>query len=227
MSIFAAMRKHASKAITAVGVSTLAVFCIDLPYAREKRLKFKFKTQIPEFKLNTLPYVSHKKLEEDLEFDLVNSIRAQAGVRIVWSVPGGGKTTTVTHVVNKLLKDGKIGGCIYMTPPADREERPAAWFSKNTSDLFGSILHKNEKLSTVLGFGDNDTKPFVIILDQIEGSFQFDENFEQLVRSLAYDSDRCKSYIVLVMTSDADKARDMYSWNGGTKISFLGASNPW
>eukprot|EP00981_Chlorochromonas_danica_P012378 scaffold4867_cov161-Ochromonas_danica.AAC.6 len=55
----------------------------------------------------------------------------------------------------------------------------------------------------------------------------FDNKLKYYVKTLAYDSDSCKSYIAILITTDYVRAMDAYEWNGGTKIAFLGQSKPW
>eukprot|EP01033_Poteriospumella_lacustris_P018329 gene18329-13173_t len=55
----------------------------------------------------------------------------------------------------------------------------------------------------------------------------FDDKLKHFVKTLAYDSDSCKSYIVILITTDYVRAVDAYEWNGRTKITFLGQSRPW
>lgn len=106
--IFKFLQKEFKKVISAIGIVAIGGICLDLPWTRSKRLEWKFGKKVPEFELKTLPYVSQKDFEEDLEFDILESVVTQAGVRIVWCVPGAGKTTTVKHVVNRLFDSNKI-----------------------------------------------------------------------------------------------------------------------
>lgn len=144
---------------------------------------------------------------------------------MLWSVAGAGKTTTVKKMINELIKENTIAGCIYLTPSPKDGETAYKWFQRETSDWFGPIIPEGQKLSSLLGY--EQEKPFVIVLDQFEGSFAFVSKIEALVRWLAYDSSDCKTYITLAVTSDVHNAEALYALNGGTKISFLGTHNPW
>ncbi len=138
----------------------------------------------------------------------------------MWGDAGTGKTTTIKKTINELVAEGKIAGCVYVTPSAVESESTTDWLEAATTDMFGPIVPKTQKISKILGY--DAQKPYVIVLDQIEGYESITAKLEALVRALAYDSDDCKAYICLVVTSDVHLAEEMYSWNGGTKISFLG-----
>lgn len=87
------------------------------------------------------------------------------------------------------------------------------------------LISSGEKLSSVVGYKTN--KPYIIVLDQVEGSNALGSTMEKLGRGLAYDSADCKGYLTLLVASDVHLAEVVYTWNGGTKISFLGTHEPW
>lgn len=93
------------------------------------------------------------------------------------------------------------------------------------ADWRGPLLLPHEKLSSLLGTSPSrrDSKPYVIILDQLDDPVPFDDKLKHFVKTLAHDSDSCKSYIVILITTDCVRAVDAYEWNGRTKITFLGA----
>ena len=99
---------------------------------------------------------------------------------MLWSVAGAGKTTTVKKMINELIKENTIAGCIYLTPSPEDEQTAYKWFQRETSDWFGPIVPEGQKLSSLLGY--EQEKPFVIVLDQFEGSFAFVSKIEALVR---------------------------------------------
>lgn len=211
-----------------VGTATITGVCCfaaGTPSGKKFRLHLKCGSAPEKVRLNNSPYVGQPELENDLEFELEDGVRRQGGVRIVWSVGGAGKTTTIKHVLDKLINEKKISGVVFVTPSADKDASAAEWVESATTDFFGPIITRRDKISDILGV--DVEKPFVIVLDQVEGTAAHAKGFEELVRSLAYDSDACKSYISLVVTSDVHLAEEVYLWNGGTKISFLGAHMPW
>lgn len=223
--LFDFAKRHRQAILTVVGSNTVLYYVWNLPQLRAERLKYKFSSEVPDFSLHSLPYVPQSALVADLNFECTEGATELGGVRIVWAVSGAGKTTTIKRTLNNLLSSKEIAGFVYLTPPHDKRMSPAEWFRASLSDFGGPLLLPGEKLSDVLGYAKD--KPVVIVFDQIEANFLIDEHFEQLIRSLAYDSDDCKSYIVLLATSDPDKAREIYQWNGGTKMSFLGRHFPW
>ena len=214
-------------AISTVGTATLTGVCCFVagtPCGKKVRLQFKCGSAPDKVKLNNSPYVGQPELESDLEFEIEDGVKRQGGVRIVWSVGGAGKTTTIKHVLDKLIKDQKISGVVYVTPSADKDASATEWLECATTDIFGPIITRKDKISDILG--SKVDKPFVIVLDQVEGTASRAKGFEELVRALAYDSDACKAYISLVVTSDVHLAEEVYLWNGGTKISLLGSHMP-
>ncbi|RYG99455.1 hypothetical protein EON65_50275 [archaeon] len=178
-----------------------------------------------QIKLNDSPYIGQRELESDLTFEIEDGVKRQGGVRIVWSVGGAGKTTTIRHMLDKMINEKKISGAVYITPSLDKDASAVEWLENATKDIFGPIITRKDKISDILGC--NVDKPFVIVFDQVEGTASRAKGFEELVRGLAYDSDSCKAYISLVVTSDVHLAEEVYLWNGGTKISFLGSHKPW
>lgn len=215
-------------AISTVGIATLTGVCCFVagtPSGKKVRLQFKCGSVPDKVNLNNSPYVGRQpKLESDLKFEIEHGVELQGGVRVVWSVGGAGKTTTIKHVLDKLIKDKKISGVVYVTPSADKDVSAAEWLECATTDIFGPIITRKDKISDILG--SKSDKPFVIVLDQVKGTASHMKGFERLVRVLAYDSDACKTYISLVVTSDAHLAKEVYLWNGGTKITFLGSHMP-
>lgn len=198
--------------------------------ARKLRFAHKFQSSVQPFNLKTLPYVPQPKLMEDIKGEIKATIQGEkAGVRILWGIPGSGKTTTTKAAMNELVAEKAIAGCIYISLNANREVGHAENFRRHLADWRGPLLLPHEKLSSLLGNSpsSHDSKPYVIILDQMDDPVPFDDKLKQFVKTLAHDSDSCKSYIVILLTTDCVRAIDAYEWNGRTKITFLGRSKPW
>ena len=191
---------------------------------RAYRLKRLLRQPLPEVDLDSAPFIPKKPLYDDLCKEIVS---ITAGVKILWGIQGSGKSTTVRKAVNELLQLGKIAGAIMMTPPDDVQRSkisPAQWFRERLADSLGPILRNEEKLSDLLPSSrpiDNFTrKPYVIIFDQMENEV-CDEVLRVFIKTMAEDSAIVKSYVVVLITSDASKARTTVLWNSKQKIVML------
>lgn len=200
-------------------VSGVAYTLAESKEGRSYRLKRLLRRPVPELDLVSAPFIPKKPLFNDLCEEIVS---ITAGVKILWGIQGSGKSTTVRKAVNELLRSGKIAGAIVMTPPDEVQRSkvtPAQWFRTRLADSLGQILRNEEKLSDLLPsphIVDNDNftrKPYVIIFDQMENEV-CDELMRVFVKTMAEDSAIVKSYVVVLITADAGKAKTTLLWNG-------------
>jgi hypothetical protein len=162
--------------------------------------------------------------KEHLRGDISNAITdGYGGVKLLWAPQGAGKTTTVRAICSRLLtEEGKIAGAIVIKPSDELTLTPASWFRRSLADIRGEIQKPGEFLSQLLGYKLNiGEKPFVIVFDQFE-NVMTDENLRVFVKTLAEDSVLCKSYVVVIISSNPSKTITMWGWNGRQKITIIG-----
>jgi hypothetical protein len=205
-------------AIAALAASPGIFFMFNTAHFRASRLKVLLGNPIQEFNLKNAPYV----LKESFRSNLHNSIASSHGVKILWSPPGAGKSTTVRRILIDMKKINKIRGAIIVSPPDSLDSSPSTWFRNALRDAFGNLLHPNEKLSKLLP--QSDSPPYVFVLDQIDNVL-LGEDMRVFIKTLAEDSSFTKSYVVLVLTADASNARTMWDWNGREKIVLMNDLN--
>lgn len=205
-------------------VSSIAYTLAESKEGRAYRLKRLLRRPLLELDLVSAPFIPKQPLYDDLCKEIVS---ITAGVKILWGIQGSGKSTTVRKAVNELLQSGKIAGAILMTPPDEVQRSkitPAQWFRDRLTDSLGRILRNEEKLSDLLPSShsiDNFTrKPYVIIFDQMENEV-CDEVLRVFIKTMAEDSAIVKSYVVVLITADASKAKTTLLWNGKQKIVML------
>ena len=205
-------------------VSAIAYTLAQSKEGRAYRLKRLLRQPLPELDLVSAPFIPKKPLYDDLCNEIVS---ITAGVKILWGIQGSGKSTTVRKVVNELLQSGKIAGAIVMTPPDDVQRSkiaPAQWFRDRLADSLGRILRNEEKLSDLIpsshSINNFVRKPYVIVFDQMENEV-CDEILRVFIKTMAEDSAMVKSYVVVLITSDASKAKTTSLWNGKQKIVML------
>jgi hypothetical protein len=210
--------------VTPTACAAAFYFIIDSEYARKERLKRLVSRPVSEFALTRdEKYVPNIELVADIT-EAVESCRG--GIRILWEPQGGGKTTTLHSVLRELQKEGKIGGVVSISPPVTSDERsPAVWYRNSFRDEFGEILKKGERLSTLLDKVVVPDKPVVIVFDPLD-DLRLTEDFDEITKDIARDSDRFKTYVVFYLTSNAEKAKHIWDLNGRQKIDRLGSRNP-
>mmetsp|Transcript_20146 Transcript_20146/g.18299 ORF Transcript_20146/g.18299 Transcript_20146/m.18299 type:complete len:320 (+) Transcript_20146:89-1048(+) len=209
-------------------VSGIAYTLAESKEGRAYRLKRLLRQPLPELDIVSAPFIAKNPLYDDLCKEIV---LITAGVKILWGIQGSGKSTTVRKAVNELLQSGKIAGAIMMTPPDEVQRSkitPAQWFRDRLADSLGRILRNEEKLSDLLPSShpiDNFTrKPYVIIFDQMENE-ECDEVLRVFIKTMAEDSAIVKSYVVVLITADASKAKTTLLWNCKQKIVMLAGSD--
>lgn len=122
--------------------------------------------------------------------------------------------------MSNLQQENAIAGALVISPPDNPHLQPSQWFRRTLADRRGTLLDDYEKLSKRLPapiYG----KIFVFILDQIE-NYELNDYLKCFLKTLAEDSDRVKSYVVIATCSDAAMAATMWEWNGRQKIILLG-----
>lgn len=211
------VKNHWEAVGVTIGVSGGIVFLAESEWGRSIRLRYKASKPVKEMDRN-FPFVMKTTLETDLHNILTNP---DGGVKIIWTPPGGGKTSTTLVVCNELLKNKKIGGLLVFRPPKNGGDFVNG-FTQQTSDYFSPLLKPEEALSQLLPKSD---KPVVVLIDQIDNAV-LNEDAERAIRCMAEDSTLSKSYIVLILTHSAKNAYRMREWNGRQKIVIANNDDP-
>ena len=188
---------------------------VDTKYARQYRIKLFLQGKCDNFVLDGKMLI----LKEALVSDIETAVETKCGVKILCTPMGSGKTTTVRYVLNSLLNKKKINGVKIMSAPdLINPKPPAFWFREALTDWRGQILKPHEKLSDLLPDGCGSR--FVFVIDQAENMVA-DEGARVFMKTLAEDSTLAKTYLTIVICSDAAKAKTMWEWNGRTKIVLM------
>jgi hypothetical protein len=199
-------------------------FIIDTEYIRKLRLQRRVRFPVYGFHLNPdEKYVPNIRLVSDI----VKAIESHhGGIHIIWEPQGAGKTTTLHKVLDELYQTGKISGIVSIAPPVEADEySPVVWYRNTFRDELGNVLKKGERLSKLLNGTVTSDKPVVIVFDPLD-DVKLTEDFDELTKDIARDSDRFKTYIVFYVYSNADMAKHMWNLNGRQKIDRLGSRNP-
>ena len=107
--------------IAALAASPGIFFMFNTAHFRASRLKVLLGNPIQEFNLKNAPYV----LKESFRSNLHNSIASSYGVKILWSPPGAGKSTTVRRILIDMKKINKIRGAMIVSPPYSLDSSPS------------------------------------------------------------------------------------------------------
>ena len=205
---------------TLLGGSFVTVLGVlsDIDFAKNSRLRLLLSKPIEKFKLGIgMPLILKKELANEIRLSIFDG---SCGVKILWIPQGGGKSTTVREVVSNLQLENAIAGALIISPPDNNNILPSEWFRQALVDMRGPLLGDHEKLSKRLPAIRNG-KLFVFVLDQLENC-QLNEDLKCFIKTLAEDSDRVKSYVIIAITSDAVMATTMWEWNGRQKITLMG-----
>lgn len=164
-----------------------------------------------EFTLNPVDsYVPHDLLEADLEAAITGGVGG--GVHVLALPPDSGKTAAIRRVLRRLQKQRIIGNVLCLPAFTDINR------DVNLNDQIFPYLHwsAHTHFSHYLTPG-HVTAPFIIFFDQYDKAFTH-PYFERFIVALAEDSRQTKLYRVLFSTNDPVYAKQMLSWNGGSKI---------
>lgn len=135
------LKEYATAIGAMVSLLGLGYWVLDTEEARKLRFAHKFQSPIQPFNLKTFSYVSEPKLIEDIKGEIKATIRGEkSGVRILWGIPGSGKTTTTKAVMNELLEEKAIAGCIYIAPNENSKVGHAEIFRRYIADWRGQLL---------------------------------------------------------------------------------------
>ena len=238
---------RALSALGAAVISPVAWLFLNSVPVRIERLKVVLQRPVDDFHRRLpkgFPWILQTSLATDIETSICSN---RGGVTIIWAPSGAGKTTTVRRVLKSLQLTNRIRGAIVINPPdfygmkgsyceagatanhqdtrhipteglVEQRNMPSMWFRAALRDMFGNLVHPNEKISDVLPKFDG--RPFIFVLDHIDNA-PMDEDMRVFIKTLAEDSHLTKLYTVLVICSDASNARMMWEWNGHDKIVML------
>lgn len=140
---------------------------------------------------------------------------------MLWAPKGFGKTVAVRIAVGRLLKSNQISGRILIAAselnltcgtPLLRQlsGKWGAEWGRQLSELFGKA-----------------TKPVLLLIDQIDNFMMSPEGVKRtqnLIKTLAEDSDLNRNYVVLAVCSCPELATALLDANGRQKITSVSSS---
>ena len=204
------------RGIPIVSAVSVAIYGIEQSeFGRKKLLALRFSRTITPFKLRE----DHLYVEQsNLAADIRSAVTSRTfGAKIIYTPPGGGKSTTAKRVIRQLVDQGLVSGVALIKPPSNVDiSKPSAWFRSELACFGLETIRRSEHLSDMLSAPME--RPYVILIDQVE-TLQCNDALRRLLKTLAEDSLDCKSFVVIALCSNAPFAYTILNWNGRVKIT--------
>jgi hypothetical protein len=174
-----------------------------------------FKKEIPQFLLEPEnSFTRQPRFEEALKCSLTDKL---CGVKVLCAGAGLGKSTYTRHVLQDLIRDGKIKGGKVIDNYGDillEKTSPFQWLKTKFN-----IPSAQENFTEYC-----DSKPsepaYVLVFDQFE-SVADKKGMKEFITLLAAESQKTKTLQVLLNIRVENVADTVLSWNGNDKITQL------